>query len=118
MTQFNPDPHHPLPGGPPPVTQRTPAVPFWQEPRTLSSWLFTLDHKRIGVMYLTFVLVNFLLGGVFALLVRLQLLAPKLVEMGIIKQVSDIMSAETYNRMFTLHGAVMVFLVIIPSIPA
>ncbi|HEY6560855.1 MAG TPA: cytochrome c oxidase subunit I [Polyangiaceae bacterium] len=72
------------------------------------SWALTLDHKRIGLMYLTSVLTSFALGGLFALLVRTELLTPG----------RTIMSADTYNQMFTLHGAVMVFLVIIPGIPA
>src|SRR5919205_598193 len=72
------------------------------------SWIFTLDHKRIGVMYLCSVLTAFALGGLFALLVRTELLAPG----------HTIMDADTYNQMFTLHGAIMVFLVIIPGIPA
>jgi cytochrome c oxidase subunit 1 len=76
--------------------------------RGIRSWLLTLDHKRIGIMYLISVIAAFFLGGVFALLVRLELLSPG----------RTIMDADTYNRMFTLHGAVMVFLFIIPSIPA
>jgi cytochrome c oxidase subunit I len=74
----------------------------------IKSWLTTVDHKRIGVMYLWGVLAAFLLGGVAALLVRLELFSPG----------ETIMSAQTYNEMFTLHGAAMVFLFIIPSIPA
>jgi cytochrome c oxidase subunit I len=72
------------------------------------SWAMTLDHKRIGVMYLFAVTASMLLGGVFALLVRIELLTPD----------KTIMDHNTYNHMFTLHGAVMVFLFIIPSIPA
>jgi len=72
------------------------------------SWLSTLDHKRIGVMYLISVILAFFLGGMFALLIRLELLTPG----------RTIMGAATYNRVFTLHGAIMVFLFIIPSIPA
>ncbi len=71
------------------------------------SWLTTVDHKRIGIMYLVSVLTAFALGGFFALLLRLELLTPK----------HTIMSADTYNQAFTLHGVVMVFLFIIPSIP-
>jgi cytochrome c oxidase subunit 1 len=71
------------------------------------SWLTTVDHKRIGVMYLVSTLTAFFLGGVFALLVRLELLTPG----------RTIMNADTYNQAFTLHGAIMVFLFIIPSIP-
>jgi cytochrome c oxidase subunit I len=74
----------------------------------LRSWLLTLDHKRIGVMYLGAVLASFLLGGILALLVRLELLTPG----------RTIMDSSTYNRVFSLHGVVMVFLFIIPSIPA
>jgi cytochrome c oxidase subunit I len=72
------------------------------------SWIFTLDHKRIGVMYLCSVLAAFALGGFFALMVRTELLTPG----------RTIMDHDTYNQMFTLHGAIMVFLVIIPGIPA
>ncbi|AUX47404.1 cytochrome C oxidase subunit I [Sorangium cellulosum] len=71
------------------------------------SWLTTVDHKRIGLMYLASTFIAFLMGGVFALILRLELLTPK----------ATIMSANTYNQMFTLHGAVMTFLFIIPSIP-
>ena len=72
------------------------------------SWLFTLDHKRISVMYMVCILGSFLLGGVFALLIRTELWTPG----------ATIMTADTYNKMFTLHGAVMIFLFIIPGIPA
>jgi cytochrome c oxidase subunit 1 len=72
------------------------------------SWLFTLDHKRIGVMYLVSILASFLLGGIFALLIRMELWTPG----------RTIMDANTYNQMFTLHGAAMIFLFIIPGIPA
>ena len=74
----------------------------------IKSWLLTLDHKRIGVMYLWSVLIAFLIGGVFALLIRTELLTPG----------KTIMEADTYNEMFTLHGTIMVFLFIIPAIPA
>ncbi len=76
--------------------------------RGLRSWLFTLDHKRIGVMYFWSTLAAFVIGGVFAVLIRLELLTPK----------QTIMSADTYNKVFTLHGAAMIFLFIIPAIPA
>ncbi len=72
------------------------------------SWLFTLDHKRIGVLYLFSIMAAFLLGGLFAILIRLELLGPG----------RELMDAKTYNQVFTLHGAVMIFLFIIPSIPA
>jgi cytochrome c oxidase subunit 1 len=72
------------------------------------SWLFTLDHKRIGVMYLIAILGSFLLGGIFAMLIRTELLTPR----------ETVIDADSYNQMFTLHGAVMIFLFIIPGIPA
>ncbi len=77
------------------------------------SWMTTVDHKRIGVMYLVGILSAFFIGGIFALLVRLSLLSPTHVLFG-----KQWITAETYNRLFTLHGAVMVFLFIIPSVPA
>ena len=76
--------------------------------RGFRSWLFTLDHKRIGVMYLVAILTSFFLGGMMALLVRAELLTAK----------RTIMDADTYNQTFTLHGAIMIFLFIIPGIPA
>jgi cytochrome c oxidase subunit 1 len=74
----------------------------------LASWLLTLDHKRISVMYFICIIAAFALGGLFALLVRTELWAPG----------KTIVDPDTYNQLFTLHGAVMVFLVIIPGIPA
>jgi cytochrome c oxidase subunit I len=76
--------------------------------RGFASWAFTLDHKRIGIMYLVGILTSFLLGGIFALLVRLQLWFPR----------DSFFSDDVYNQLFTLHGAAMVFLFIIPSVPA
>jgi cytochrome c oxidase subunit I len=84
------------------------SVNYLTYPKGLKSWLTTIDHKRIGIMYLAFVMTSFFVGGIFALLIRIELLTPK----------QTIMTAETYNRVFTLHGAIMVFLFIIPSIPA
>lgn len=74
----------------------------------IKSWLFTIDHKRIGLMYLASVVLFFAVGGFLALTLRLELWEPA----------RTFMDADTYNRIFTLHGAVMVFLFIIPSIPA
>jgi len=74
----------------------------------IMSWLFTIDHKRIGVMYLATVLTFFLAGGLLALGIRTELFTPE----------GDVFSAATYNRVFTLHGAIMVFLVLVPAIPA
>ncbi len=74
----------------------------------IMSWMGTLDHKRIGIMYLISILTAFFLGGMFATLVRLELMFPG----------EQILTQDQYNMVFTLHGAIMVFLVIIPSVPA
>jgi cytochrome c oxidase subunit 1 len=84
-----------------------PAVNYLNADRGVWSWLTTIDHKRIGVMYLVSVLIAFLLGGIFAMALRLELLTPG----------PTIMGANTYNRMFTLHGVAMIFLFMIPAIP-
>jgi cytochrome c oxidase subunit I len=84
-----------------------PAVNYLNADRGVWSWLTTIDHKRIGIMYLVSVLIAFLLGGIFAMALRLELLTPG----------PTIMGANTYNRMFTLHGVVMIFLFMIPAIP-
>ncbi len=81
---------------------------YLTHPKGLKSWLFTLDHKRIGLMYLFAIMFFFLVGGIFALMIRLELFRPG----------QDFVSADTYNQLFTLHGAIMIFLFIIPSIPA
>jgi cytochrome c oxidase subunit 1 len=84
---------------------------YLNQETTVWSWMTTVDHKRIGIMYLVGTLTAFLVGGIFALLVRISLLTPNRTMFGIS------IDADTYNRLFTLHGAVMVFLFIIPSIP-
>jgi cytochrome c oxidase subunit 1 len=81
--------------------------------RGILSWLFTLDHKRIGLMYCAVILAAFLLGGLFALLLRVQLLTP-----GEREGAAAAARMDLYNHYFTLHGAVMIFLFIIPAIPA
>ncbi|MCB1155846.1 cbb3-type cytochrome c oxidase subunit I, partial [bacterium] len=81
---------------------------YFEVSKGFKSWALTLDHKRIGLMYLFGILVSLLVGGAFALLVRIELFSPG----------ETITTAQTYNRFFTLHGAVMIFLVIIPGIPA
>ncbi|HEX9746393.1 MAG TPA: cbb3-type cytochrome c oxidase subunit I [bacterium] len=73
-----------------------------------ASWFFTLDHKRIALLYMASTVGALALGGLFAMLVRTELTSPNRV----------LMDAETYNKMFTLHGSIMIFLFIIPSIPA
>jgi cytochrome c oxidase subunit I len=74
----------------------------------LKSWLLTRDHKRIALLYLASITVFFALGGFFAMMVRLELLTPA----------GDLLTSDTYNKMFTMHGVVMVFFFLIPSIPA
>ncbi|MEO6726260.1 MAG: cbb3-type cytochrome c oxidase subunit I [Blastocatellia bacterium] len=75
---------------------------------TVKSWLLTLDHKRIGLLYLFSISIFFAIGGLFATMIRLELVTPK----------GDLMTAETYNRVFTMHGVMMIFFFLIPSIPA
>jgi len=75
---------------------------------TVKSWLLTLDHKRIGLLYLFSISIFFAIGGIYASLIRLELITPQ----------GDLMSAETYNRVFTMHGVMMIFFFLIPSIPA
>src|ERR1700726_1213306 len=74
----------------------------------VKSWLLTRDHKRIALLYMASITFFFFLGGLFALLIRLELLTPQ----------GDLVQAETYNRLFTMHGVVMVFFFLIPAIPA
>src|ERR687898_2198913 len=85
-----------------------PALHYLNESGGWKSWLLTTDHKRIGLLYLFSITAMFFLGGFFALLVRLELLTPS----------SDLMTPDVYNRAFTMHGVVMVFFFLIPSIPA
>ncbi len=83
-------------------------VNFYRNGKGLKSWLTTLDHKRIGIMYLIPILASFVIGGLFALAIRLELLTPAKL----------FFSDKLYNQIFTLHGAIMVFLFIVPSTPA
>jgi cytochrome c oxidase subunit 1 len=85
--------------------------------RGISSWIFTLDHKRIGVMYLLSVLVAFFLGGLFAMLIRVQLLDPSGLLFHKLTPSGQPDVFQKYNQVFTVHGAVMIFLVLIPGIP-
>jgi cytochrome c oxidase subunit 1 len=73
----------------------------------LRSWLFTLDHKRIALLYLLSISFFFVIGGLFAVMIRLELLTPA----------GDLFGSDTYNKLFTLHGLVMIFFFLIPSIP-
>ena len=74
----------------------------------LKSWLLTKDHKRIALLYFFTITFFFIIGGIYAALIRIQLLTPN----------SEFMSPDTYNRVFTQHGIIMVFFFLVPSIPA
>jgi cytochrome c oxidase subunit 1 len=74
----------------------------------IQSWLLTTDHKRIALLYLISITFFFFIGGFFALLIRLELLTPA----------GDLVQADTYNKLFSMHGQVMIFFFLIPSIPA
>ena len=81
---------------------------YLHDEHTLWSWLTTTDHKRIGILYLLSITAFFIIGAVAAGLVRLSLVVPN----------GQIFSNDTYNRLFTIHGVVMVWFFLIPSIPA
>jgi cytochrome c oxidase subunit 1 len=74
----------------------------------IKSWLLTTDHKRIALLYLVSITAMFWIGGFFAMLIRLELLTPA----------GDMVSSDTYNKLFTMHGIIMVFFFLIPSVPA
>lgn len=74
----------------------------------IRSWLLTKDHKRIGILYLLSITFFFFIGGAFATLIRLHLLTPH----------GELVSADTYNKLFSMHGIIMVFAFLVPSIPA
>ena len=76
--------------------------------RTLGSWLLTTDHKRIGLLYLFSILVYFTIAAIAAALMRMELITPA----------GDMVTSETYNKLFTIHGTLMVWFFLIPSIPA
>ena len=75
---------------------------------SVASWLFTKDHKRIAILYMVVVTMAFILGAIFAAGVRLELTTPE----------GDLVSSDTYNKLFTMHGVAMVFFVLIPVVPA
>src|SRR6185437_13185940 len=87
----------------PPVSD----VNYLSERQGILSWLLTTDHKRIGLLYTASITAFFFVGGIFALLMRLHLLEPN----------GALFGLETYNKLFTMHGIVMVWFFLIPSIP-
>jgi len=83
-------------------------VDYLNHETSIASWLLTLDHKRIGILYLVAMSAMFVLGGFYAGLIRAELITPK----------GDLMSSDFYNKSFTAHGVIMVFFVLIPLVPA
>ncbi len=72
------------------------------------SWLFTQDHKRIALLYMVSITFFFVIGGFAAVLMRIHLIEPQ----------GALVQPETYNKLFTLHGVIMIFFFLVPSIPA
>jgi len=90
------------------VVVEQPPLHYLNESYGVRSWLLTTDHKRVGLLYLLSLTGAFFVGGFFAVMLRLELLTPA----------GDLLQAETYNKFFTMHGVIMVFFFLIPSIPA
>ena len=88
--------------------EENPEKHYLNEEKGLWAWMTTVDHKKIGLMYLASVAVFFFVGGILALLLRTELLTPT----------QNFMDADVYNQVFTLHGAIMIFFFLIPSVPA
>ena len=84
-----------------------PQTSFWQAKKGIASWLFTLDHKRIGLLYLFSIGFFFLVAAGLGVLMRLELLNPG----------RDLMDPQTYNQVFTLHGVIMIFLLYLAISP-
>ncbi|HXJ16374.1 MAG TPA: cbb3-type cytochrome c oxidase subunit I, partial [Candidatus Polarisedimenticolia bacterium] len=85
-----------------------PGVNYLNASYGIRSWLLTTDHKRIGLLYLASITFMFLVGGIAAVLMRLQLIQPQ----------GALVEPETYNKLFSMHGILMVFFFLVPSIPA
>ena len=107
-TSFSPEPHGTF------LPQAKVEHPAEAAPNYLNvaygvrSWLLTKDHKRIALLYLISITLMFFIGGAAATLIRLQLMTPT----------SELVRTETYNKLFTMHGVIMVFFFLIPSIPS
>ncbi len=84
-----------------------PAENYLNAEHSIRSWLLTTDHKRIGLLYMVSITLFFFVGGAAAALMRIELLTPR----------ADLVTSATYNKLFTLHGVVMVWFFLIPSIP-
>jgi cytochrome c oxidase subunit I len=88
-------------------TVMTPREHYLNVSYGVKSWLLTTDHKRIALLYLASITLLFFVGGAAAVLMRLELLTPA----------GDLVQSETYNKLFTMHGVIMIFFFLIPSIP-
>ncbi|MBA2475274.1 MAG: cbb3-type cytochrome c oxidase subunit I, partial [Actinobacteria bacterium] len=89
------------------ASSETPPIAYPKVPWSagkVASWLTTVDHKRIGILYISTALVYFVAGGILALMIRWQLATPD----------SDVFARDTYNQLFTMHGTTMIFLVVVP----
>ncbi|HVX65974.1 MAG TPA: cbb3-type cytochrome c oxidase subunit I, partial [Bryobacteraceae bacterium] len=85
-----------------------PRVNYLNVAHSVRSWLLTTDHKRIAILYFVSITLMFFVGAAFAGLIRLELLTPQ----------GDLVAPDTYNKSFTMHGIIMVFFFLVPSIPA
>ncbi|MBI1293712.1 cytochrome c oxidase subunit I [bacterium] len=90
-----------------PILERRRARNYLNASYTIKSWLTTTDHKRIGIMYLISITALFFIGGAAATVIRLELLTPQ----------GDVVGADGYNQLFTMHGVIMVWFFLVPSIP-
>lgn len=97
--------HTPLSGTPPVPARRE---SYLGAGTTVASWLFTTDHKRVAILYAVTLTVFFFIGGAAATLMRIELLTPA----------GDLVSADDYNKLFTLHGVIMVWFFLVPVIPS
>ena len=90
------------------ATASIPKMNYLTKENGILSWLLTGDHKRIAILYLISLSFFFFIGGALAGLIRLELLTPQ----------SDLMATDTYNKVFTMHGVIMIFFFLVPSVPA
>jgi len=90
------------------TTAKLPRKHFLNQEYGLRSWLLTSDHKRIAILYLCSITFFFVIGGVLAGLIRLELLTPA----------SDLLATDTYDKVFSMHGLIMIFFFLLPSVPA
>jgi len=91
-----------------PAARRVKELNFLNHDYSIHSWLMTKDHKRIAILYMVSITFFFIIGGVAAMLIRLELISPT----------NWLVASETYNKLFTMHGVIMVWFFLIPSIPA